>query len=867
MTSWDFIARQAWRDIRATRRRLLLLTTAVMTGVAALVAINSFTANLRRSVAEQAQALLGADLALQSRAPMDTSRLATQLLDSLVAAGGDSVRMASSASFPAMAYLPTAGTARLVQVRTVDPGWPWYGQVTTSPAGIWPRLQDGTAIVDPSLLAALGAEVGDSIAIGATTFLVAGTVLNVPGEVGLQAAFGARVFIATKALPDTRLLSFGARVEHTTYLALPSHIDPQQVAERHRDTLRTVHIGLRTVADDRDSLTEGLTRLGNFLGLVALAALLLGGLGTASAVHVLIRQRLDAIAVLRCLGATSGQVIAIHLLQAMAMGLLGAIAGALAGVALQQLLPIVLADFLPVGVAVEASVPSMTLGIALGVWTSAAFALLPLIGIRSISPLATLRRITTPTRWRWDVRWLLALAVLAASVVGLAAIQVGSLELGAWFAAAAATALVVLAVTSTAVIRAARLIATPRLPYLVRQGIANLHRPGNQTVTVVLSLGFGAFLLATLYGVQRNLLRDLRIDAATDRANLVLIDVQDDQRTRVRAEMESLGVTPGPFVPIVPMRIAEVNGEDVGYVIGRSGPARPDSAADGDDDGGGGGWAYRREYRSSYRDSLGPAERLVAGTWFTAADTGRGRGVDNPAAISVEREVATELGITLGDRVVWNVQGARVHTVVRSLREVNWARFEPNFFVVFAPGVLEQAPQTWVSLVRITDPTTRGLLQRALAERAPNVTTVDLGEVQRALESVIGRVVGAIRFMALFSLITGAVVLVGAIATSRWQRVREGTLLRTLGAERAQVLRILAVEYAALGIAASTVATVLASVAGWGLARFLFNSTYQAPIGSMLLLALGVVTLTTAVGLWGSLDVLRRTPLEVLRET
>jgi putative ABC transport system permease protein len=279
----------------------------------------------------------------------------------------------------------------------------------------------------------------------------------------------------------------------------------------------------------------------------------------------------------------------------------------------------------------------------------------------------------------------------------------------------------------------------------------------------------------------------------------------------------------------------------------------------------GGLWAWRREYRSTYRDSLGSAEEVIAGRWFTATDRGNGRSADTPVAISVETDVASELGLEIGDRVVWNVQGANIHSVVTSLRRVNWARFEPNFFVIFAPGALESAPQTWVTLARVTDATARGQVQRILAEQAPNVTSVDLGEVQRALESVIGRVVLAIRFMALFSLATGAIVLIGAIATSRWQRVREGTLLRTLGASRSQVLRILSVEYAALGVASALVAVLLAGAAGWALARWVFRSSFAWPVMPMAVLALSLVALTTVVGLWNSLDVLKRPPLEVLR--
>jgi putative ABC transport system permease protein len=268
---------------------------------------------------------------------------------------------------------------------------------------------------------------------------------------------------------------------------------------------------------------------------------------------------------------------------------------------------------------------------------------------------------------------------------------------------------------------------------------------------------------------------------------------------------------------------------------------------------------FRREYRSTYRDSVVGSERVVAGEWFDPT-------AGSPARISVEQDLASELGVGVGDEIVWDVQGVPVATRVGSLREVDWARFEPNFFVVFAPGTLETAPQSFVTLTRIADPAARGRFQRRLAERFANISTLDLSLLQEALERLVERVVLAIRFMALFSLGVGVLVLVGALATSRFQRVREGALLRTLGASRGQVYRVVLAEYLSLGLLASAVALILASAAAWAIARFVFEGTFSLPPIPMVVLALLVVTLTVAVGLANSRDVVRRTPLEVLRQ-
>lgn len=869
MTGAGFVWRLVRRELRSGRR-LLLLTASVTAGVAALVAINSFTDNLTVSVAEQAKALMGADLSISGSTPSDSVPAAARLLDSLRRSAGPSVAIARSASFVAMAYPVGQGGARLVQVRTIDPGWPWYGRISTSPGDAWTRLQEGGIVVDPSLLSSIGARVGDTLALGESRFRILGTVNSVPGDFGLQTVFGARVFIATRFLADTRLLGFGARASWETFVRLPATVNAQAIARGHRDELRRSRLGIRTVTDDRNSLSRNLTRLGRYLGLVALAALLLGGLGVASAVHVFIRRRLSSIAVLRCLGATSRQLLSAYLIQALLMGLLGSLLGAAIGLGVQQAMPRVLADFIPVDVRVVPSPRAILVGIVLGIWTAAIFSLLPLLGIRDVPPLVTLRRDVEVRGPRRDIRYVGVLLLLVGSVVALASLQVRSWERGAWFAGAAGAALLALWLASLGLIALVRRLPLRRLPFLCRQGLANLHRPANQTVMVVLALGFGAFLLTTLFTVEHNLLRDLRVEGPSDqRPNLALIDIRPEQRALVDSILLTSGLPRPDFTPIVSMRIAAVKGRPVQALLGREGPdggGGADSANRGGGAPSGNRWAFRREYRSTYRAVPGPGEQVTAGRWFTAADTTSGRSSASPAAISVERDLAGQLGVGLGDLITWDVQGVTVFTRVASLREVTWARFEPNFFVVFSPGVLERAPQFLVALVRVADPTLRGTVQRRLAERAANVASVDLGDVQRALSTIIGRIVFAIRFMALFSLATGAVVLIGAIAASRLQRLREGTLLRTLGATRGQVLGILGVEYAALGLSAAVVASGLAVVAGWGLARFLFEASFRPPLLAMFGLAVGLLAFTATVGLLSSLEVLRRPPLEILRE-
>ncbi len=848
-----FVFALAWRETRASGRRLPLIVASVAIGVGALVAINSFTDALRESVRGQARALLGADLAVTSGGPF--SPQAESLVSEVREATKPPAEVARVVTFGAMAFVPGGTTTRLVQVLAVDPGYPFYGTIETAPPGEWTRLAaSGGAIVDAALLVSLGARLGDELALGEARFRIRATVLNMPGDVGVRSAIGPRVFIPRAGVDETRLLSYGSRGRYEAYFRLPAGSNAQRIAGRFRNRLAAERLTIRTVSDDERRLSNTLSRFGNFLGLVALVAVLLGGLGVASAVHVFIRRRMPTIAVLRCLGAPARTLLAVYLLQATAVGLLGSLLGAAFGVAVQLALPRVLRDVLPVDVAWSPSGRAILGGMAVGLWTALVFSLLPLLGIRRISPLAVLRRDYEPERPAGrDLARFAALLALAASLVAMAVLQAGRAVFGLSFAGGIAVALAALWLAAFLLVRALRRFFPSSASYLLRQGLANLYRPANQTVTVVLALGFGAFLLSTLMLVQHNLLRELRVDRGASRPNVVFFDVQPDQKDDVEARVRGFGPLTSPVVPIVPMRIQSLNGRSASDLLAIEDAAkRPER------------WALRREYRSSYRDRPAASERVVAGSWWRPGEW-RNRSGDGPVPIALEEGLARELRVGIGRTIVWDVQGVALATRVACLREVEWARFEPNFFVVFPEGPLDDAPQSFVVLSRVDDANARARLQRSVVEAHPNVSTLDLAQVQRAIEGVLDRVVLAVRFMALFSLAAGAVVLAGAVASSHFQRVREGALLRTLGATRRQLQGILLAEYAVLGALAAATAILLSSLAGWALVRFVYGGSFGLPGPSFLFLLVAVLGLTVAVGLSGSREAWRRPPLEVLR--
>lgn len=853
----------AWRESRFARRRLFLFLSAISLGVAALVAVQGFAANMQREVRNQARAMLGADVSLSRNQPFGEETGA--VIDSVAATG---VEIARVTSFASMALHPETGATRLVQIRAPEPGFPFYGVIETAPAGQWETLHEGrNIVVDPALLVALGAEVGDSLAIGATRFRISGSLERLPGDVEVASSFAPRVFMPSGAVQATELLGFGARVDYEAFFRIPDPAAADLFVESYRPLWRAERVRARTLEDQQENMQEALGRLSDFLGLIGVFALLLGGIGVASAMSAYMARKSDTVAVLRCIGATARQVFGIYLLQAAVMGLAGAAVGVLLGAGVQWALPRMLEGLLPVDVVIRPDGVAVITGLVVGVWTAVAFALLPLLQVRRVSPLSALRRRVDPVRLpgRDNLR-LLAWAALVASVLLLVMLQAGEAEVGLWVAAGIGGTLLVLWLVGRLLMAGVRKLPGGAFTYTVRQGLANLHRPGNQTGTVVMALGFGAFLIATLILTQANLLRPLEVDTTT-RGNLLFFDVQEDQVEGVEEILASRSIDIVQSVPIVPMRVAAINGEPAprfdSVEFQEELQAMEEAGIEEErEEGEPSRWALRREYRSTYRDTINDSEILAAGEWWDSSPSPEG----GPYEISLDEDLAGDLAVGLGDRIDWDVQGVVVPTVVTSLRRVDWARFEPNFFAVFEPAALRGAPQMWVMLARAEEVTTRNEVQRDIVTRFPNVAAIDLTLVQRALDDVIGRVAVVIRFLAGFSVATGFIVLLGAISTGRLQRIRESVLLKTIGATRRQIGAILLTEYAALGLLSVVAGAGLALIAGWSLAEWLFEMEFGVEAGQLLALAAAIALLTALIGLSASRDVFRTTPMEAIRE-
>ena len=834
----------AWRDSRGSRRRLLLYLSAMVLGVAALVAIGSFGDNLSAAVDAEARTLLGADLSFESRQPF--SEKAEALIDSV---GGDQSRRIS---FSSMAYFPKSGGTRLATVRGIEGEYPYYGAVETEPAAAARDYRaEGGALVDNTLMEQFGAAVGDSVRVGRRRYRIAGRLLQTPRESALVSLVSPRIYVPMAQL-DTTLLAQGSRAEYEVYFKFAGDRDVQALLEKEAPRLRALDLRTTTVAEASEDWSRGLTNLYRFLNLVGFVALLLGSLGVASAVHVYVKKRIETVAVLRCLGAKAGLTFRIYLVQAAVMGLVGAALGCALGVALQFLIPRVLADFLPVPVNVFLSWPSLALGLGIGVGVTLLFALLPLLGVRRVSPLLALRSsfVENEGAQRDPLRWLVY-TLLAAGITVFALAQAPFWEVGLGYAAGLFAVFGALALVAKAIVWATRRFAPASWSYPWRQGLANLHRPGNQTAVLMLSLGLGTFLILSMVLVQRTLLDQIELSSdGENQPNLVLFDVQPDQRAGLAQLVRAQGRPVLDEVPLVTMRLESVQGRSVDAMRADSSDALT--------------WAHRREYRSTYRDHLIDSEEIVDGE-FTGADQSAAAETGQPVPVSVEQDIAGELGVGVGDTLTFDVQGVPIRATVGSLRRVDWQRVQTNFFVVFPPGVLDDAPQTYVLLSRAATDAQSAQLQSAVVEQYPNVSAIDLSLVLSVFQALFGRISFVIRFMALFSIGTGLIVLAGAVVVSRAQRVEESVLLKTLGASRRQVFRIMLIEYLFLGLFAALTGLVLAVAASWALAFFVFDAPFAFAPGALLAALLAVPALTIVIGLFNSRGLYARPPLEVLR--
>ncbi len=840
-STWTW--KMAWRDARSNKKRLFIYVSAIIIGVAAQVAITSFRDSLNHTINNQSKELLGADLEIETEQEFPDEL--TAYFDTL---GG---QQSTIVEFPSMVLFPKNGYTRLSNIRALEGGFPFYGTLETVPEEASANFQsDKSALVDQALMTQFDIGAGDSIKVGEVTFPISGGVTKVPGEAAAASMVGPRIFIPRSMLDSTNLVQRGSRVEYKRYFKFAEERDMEAI-EARVDSLQDelgIDIDTETVAERREEIGEAVGNLGKFLNLVGFIALLLGGIGVASAIHVYIKQKINTAAILRCFGASSGQTMSIFLIQAMVLGFGGALVGTIMGVGVQYMLPGLFSEFLPVTVELTISWMAVGLGLFTGTGVALVFALMPLLALRKASPLYTLRTMEGAlTRLLSRKTKGIIYFLIALTVAGYATLLTEDWQVGLLFTAGMAVSFGLLLLVAKGLMLLIQKFFPSHWTYVWRQGLANLYRPNNQTATLMLSLGLGMLLVSTLYFSQDMLMEQLNFATRDDAPNLIMFDIQSDQNEGVNRILRENDAPILQNVPVVTMNLQSINGISVDSIA-------EDTTREVR------GWALRREYRSTYRDSIIDSETLTEGEFIGQADPAKG-----PVPVSPAEEIAEDLNVEIGDTLTFDVQGVPIETYVSSKREVDFQRVQPNFFMLFPTGVLEDAPQFFVTVTRVPNRDVSAQVQQAVVQEYPNVSAIDVSLILETINRFIDKISFAIQFMALFSIITGLIVLASSVATSRFQRVKESVLLRTLGASKNQIIKIISIEYLFLGILSALTGLILSVGSTWLLGYFYFDLTFVPNLWVIIFGTLIVTLLTILIGMMNSRSIYKKTPLEVLR--
>ncbi|MCM4168234.1 hypothetical protein DHD08_11140 [Arenibacter sp. H213] len=828
----------AWRDGKASARKLVLFMASIVIGIAAVVSIQSFGDNLKKNISVQSKSLMGADFIIDSKRP--ANKRVIEIMDSL---GG---AQAKEINFPSMATFVAKGSSKLVQIRGIEGGFPFYGEIDTDPKEAAIQYQEnGAALVDATVMLQLGVVPGDSIKVGEVTLPIAGAINSIPGSSSVFSSIAPAVVIPYRFIEDSGLIQQGSRLEYEYYFVAAPELDLEAMDKTLNPILDAEEADLDTHFSTSRNLGRRYDNFGKFLNLVAFIALLLGCVGIASAVHVYIKSKLPNVAVLKCLGATKRQTFLIYLTQIAVIGFLGGLMGTVVGLLLQQGFPIILEGLLPVEVKISLAPQAIFMGLSLGVLMSVLFALYPLMGTLYVSPLQALR-IGNGNANASKLSGILVSGSIFIFIFLFSLWLLRDWRYALAFVGGILITFTVLAAVAHFLMRGIKLYFPSTWSFTARQSLLNLFRPQNQTLILILAIGVGTFLISTLYFTKDLLLSQASLENGADSPNMILLDVQSEQREAVAGTIRENDLSVLDDIPIVTMRIQELKGTAVNEI-------RKDTTSKVRR------WILNHEFRVTYRDSMTASESLESGNWVKEVMPGK------EIPISVSDNFARDALVSLGDKIIFNVQGVIMDAKVHSIRAVDWSRMQPNFTIVFPKGVLENAPQFRVLTTNAPNTTIAAKLQRDLVRKFPNISILDLRQILTVIEGLLNKISWIINFMAFFSILTGIIVLLGAIRTGKYQRIRESVLLRTLGARSIQIMQITALEYLYLGVLGSLSGILLSLVSSQFLAWWIFDAPFVPSTVPFLILFPGIVMLVLIIGLTNSRSVITSPPLEVLR--
>ena len=847
-----FIFRMALRELRSSWRRLAFFFVCVAIGVGSIVALRSLIQNVRVALTAEARTLTAGDVYLRGDRPWTEETLAAVQRRLAAQPGGARTDTVDTVT---MVRLPDESSVRtkVVELRGVQEAFPFYGEVELRSGRPYDPalLDDWGALVAPDLLAQLDLRIGDPIAIGGAEFTIRDVIDTEPGRQLGAFAFGPRVLVAYDAVEATGLLGLGSRAEYQMLLRIGDEAAIDPLVDGLRADLEEQFVRVGSYRRTENRIERNLGRAENYLSLIGFVVVILGGIGVWSVTRVFVQQRLRSVAVLKCLGATTSRVLAVYVAQVALLGLGGATLGVGFAQAALSAVPASLAEQAAAAAGIAAVSTDLTpsavvQGIGVGVLVSVLFALVPLLDVRHVKPLLLLRQgqVEPPP----GIDWLRvgATAAVGAGLVAVAGWQAASLEVGLYVVVGFVSVAVALHLIGRALVSAVRPLAASRL-FALRHAVLNLTRPGNQTRVVLLAVGLGSFFIIGVRAIQTNLLAGFALELREDMPDMFLIDIQQDQAAGVRSMLEEAGAGSGggapELIPVLRARVTGVQGEETS-IEGRRAVRRA---------------GFGREYTVTYRAHLEDNERVVAGRFWDPERS------DVPE-VSIEENLHEE-GIDLGDRVRFDVLGREIEAVVTSVRDVEWDDTRSGgFMFLFRPGTFDEAPHTFIAFLQgPPEEAARARLQRDIVARYANVSVIDGLTVIGTVRRVLGYVTRAITVVGGIALLAGVLILVGSVAMTKFQRMYEAAVFKTLGASSRALITMYVLEYGVLGTLAGLVGAVGAMGLTWTMSSRLLDVPWQVAPGIAVVGVAVTALLVGVVGVASSTDVLRRKPLATLR--
>ncbi|MGB9144626.1 MAG: FtsX-like permease family protein [Acidobacteriaceae bacterium] len=843
---WATAAKIAWRELRAGKAKFLFVLLSVAVGVAALTGVRGFSESFSRALLEQARSIMAGDLS--ARMFRQATPPETKQLDALASQG---VRWTQVTEMLSMAMVEGDPVPLLVSLKAVDPAeYPFYGTVVLSPAGkLRDELTNSTVVVDDNLLVRLRAKVGDSLKIGGEWFRIAAVIEKEPDRMTAGVGLGPRVMMTRAALGATGLLQPGSRATERYLFAIG---DKQSVAQVRAEIEKILPDA--QVTDFRETspaLSEGVDRATGLLSLICLVAMVLGAIGVGMAMRAHLQQRIEILAIMKSVGARSAGILRIYLLQTLLLGVVGALIGVGLGLGVEYALPVALGNLLPVHAAIRLPLNPVLAALGTGVLTTVLFCLPPLLDVRRVRPSLVLRKMVEAgdgTGWRGWLRerklQLASMVVILAGLGGIAAGLADSAVVGKWFAICLATLLAFLLGLSAVTLRGLRaLLSRTRLHIhsALRHGLANLYRPGNQSAAVLAALGAGVMLILSVFLMQRSILAALHEDVKPDTPNVFLIDMSTDELAGIRTVLaHQPGVIGGlETIPIVAARVESINGTPVDALQVQHYPKR-----------------LLRSATLSWSAHEPEGTKIAEGKWWSAGSDAQQLAVVDRVAQRLHLQIGSEMTFAVGEKEI----PVRVGAIYKVTGEHAFARSE----FIMPEAVLKGAPVVWYGDVHARADAIPEL-ERALFASYPTVTVINIADILSTIQGVVDQITIVIRFLAAFSILSGLIVLASSVASTRFRRMREVVVLKTLGATRPRIATVFSVEFTVLGLLAGAVGVLFANV----LTRILLHRmdvTFQRDVRGSLVALAGTAVLAVATGWIASWRILGQKPLEVLRE-